>query len=266
MTDDGTAISGFDFEAHGRQAAQEYAKVRPVYEGLAGAVHHILSNATERSGIKTHSIQPRAKDVESFGRKATARDKENPDAPKYPSPLLGIEDMAGVRVITYFPNEVAEIGKQINLEFDVLDHTDRIRAMREQERLGYESDHYLVRLTAKRTELGEYNRFAGLKCEIQVRTVLQHAWAEIEHDIGYKSEISVPGEIRRRFQEVAGLLSIADREFQQIQDAYGALRQQLQASVAAGILSGIDLTVDAVQAYVSDNFGIDDRVSKDSYE
>jgi hypothetical protein len=52
-----------------------------------------------------------------------------------------------------------------------------------------------------------------LKFEIQVRSILQHAWAEIEHDLGYKSKQSVPKQIRRRFSRVAGLLELADAEF-----------------------------------------------------
>ena len=44
--------------------------------------------------------------------------------------------------------------------------------------------------------------------EIQFRTVLQHAWAEIEHDLGYKTEFGIPLDVRREFSRVAGLLEI----------------------------------------------------------
>lgn len=56
-----------------------------------------------------------------------------------------------------------------------------------QGRLGYQSIHYLVKLPDQKTEWAEYKRFEGLIAEIQVRTILQHAWAEMEHDIQYKS-------------------------------------------------------------------------------
>ncbi len=49
-----------------------------------------------------------------------------------------------------------------------------------------------------------------MRCEIQIRSILQHAWAEIEHDLGYKSNITVPAEIRRDFSRLAGLLEIAE--------------------------------------------------------
>ena len=69
-------------------------------------------------------------------------------------------------------------------------------------------------------------------CEVQVRTTLQHAWAEIEHDIQYKSENEIPKEIRRKFRALAGLVEIADREFQSIQDMDSALKDAIQKSAA----------------------------------
>jgi hypothetical protein len=62
-----------------------------------------------------------------------------------------------------------------------------------------------------------------LVAEIQVRTILQHAWAEIEHDTRYKAVDVAPTAIARRFVALAGLLEIADREFQALQDSYKPL-------------------------------------------
>ena len=75
-----------------------------------------------------------------------------------------------------------------------------------EERFGYQSVHYLVALKEDRTSLSEYLQYKGLIAEIQVRTILQHAWAEIEHDIQYKSSETIPQPIRRRFMQLAGLL------------------------------------------------------------
>lgn len=86
------------------------------------------------------------------------------------------------------------------------------------DRFGYLSLHFIARLSDGRVELVEYRRFKGLRFEIQIRSILQHAWAEIEHDLGYKSASGVPAEVRRRFARVSGLLELADSEFCAIRD------------------------------------------------
>ncbi len=78
---------------------------------------------------------------------------------------------------------------------------------------GYLSVHFVASLSDQRLALSEYGRFKDYTAEIQIRSILQHAWAEIEHDLGYKNPNSVPAEVRRSFSRVAGLLEIADQEF-----------------------------------------------------
>jgi hypothetical protein len=90
---------------------------------------------------------------------------------------------------------------------------------------------YVVQLDSVRKQQIEYKRLAELKCEIQIRTILQHAWAEIEHDLEYKSETNPP-EIRRRFAALSALLEIADREFEDIRRQEEELRKHVAASLS----------------------------------
>ena len=135
-----------------------------------------------------------------------------------------------------------------------------------EDRLGYQSVHYIVELPPNRTCLPEYSRYSGLKAEIQLRTVLQHAWAEIEHDIQYKSIETIPKEIRRRFTALAGLLEIADREFQAVQADDERLRQQARRSVAQGKLNEVEITGDALKAYLDQKLGSDGRMTASGYD
>ena len=80
-------------------------------------------------------------------------------------------------------------------------------------------------------KLPEYCLFDKMKCEIQVRTILQHAWAEIEHDVVYKSLGEIPFRVRRRFACLAGLLEIADREFESLRQDEMAVRQAIQSKL-----------------------------------
>ena len=208
----------FDFAGHRRTAVEKYLRVRPRYEAFAWAVREILVQALRAADITVNSVEARAKDPESFGTKAEAPSDNDPRAPKYPNPLGQITDLAGVRIITFFPRDVATIGHCIREQFEVIEHTDLSRTLIREERFGYQSDHFLVKLSSDRTVLPEYEPHRGLVAEVQVRTILQHAWAEIEHDIRYKSAITIPNSIRRRFMALAGVLEIADREFQAIQE------------------------------------------------
>jgi len=61
---------------------------------------------------------------------------------------------------------------------------------------------------------------------------LQHAWAEIEHDLGYKVGATIPVPVRRRFSRLAGLLEIADREFKEIRDELAAYASRVGQEIA----------------------------------
>jgi hypothetical protein len=68
-------------------------------------------------------------------------------------------------------------------------------------------------MKSQRTDLPEYRPFRLLKFELQIRSILQHAWAEIEHDLQYKTKEAIPRELQRRFARLSGLLELADDEF-----------------------------------------------------
>jgi putative GTP pyrophosphokinase len=136
----------------------------------------------------------------------------------------------------------------------------------EEDRLGYQSVHFIVKLSETRINLPEYKQYKNLMCEIQVRTVMQHAWAEIEHDIQYKSSITIPADLRRRFITLAGLLEVADHEFQTIQDLDAARQKESQTSVSKGNLNKVEITPSALKTYLDQRMGSDARVSNYSYE
>jgi putative GTP pyrophosphokinase len=171
-----------------------------------------------------------------------------------------------VRVIAFFPKTLVEIDQLIREEFIVVERTDKREDLVEEERFGYASIHYIVRIGVPRATLPEYERFGETTAEIQIRTILQHAWAEIEHDIQYKSASAIPSDIRRRFMALAGMLEIADREFQAVQDADRALTESARGRIQAGQLEGVEITPSAVKAYLDLKLGADGRISDYSYE
>jgi putative GTP pyrophosphokinase len=180
--------------------------------------------------------------------------------------LKQITDLAGVRIITYLPSTVEEVNRLISDEFEIVELSDKGKVLIEEERFGYQSVHYLVRLRPERARLAEYERFTKSIAEIQVRTILQHAWAEIEHNIQYKSSAAIPLEIRRRFMAVAGVLEIADREFQTIQDEDRRLAHRASEVVEGGDLSGLEITPAALEQFLNKKLGSDSRISDWTYD
>lgn len=183
---------------------KKYSLFSQLLQGLVGK----LLFARE---IKTHSISSRLKDRTSLENKIK-------DKVKYNS-LNDITDVVGVRIITHYSDEIDSIAEVIEQEFDI-DRENSIdkRIVLEPDRFGYLSLHYIVSLKQDRYTLSEYSSFKGLKAEIQIRSILQHAWAEISHDTGYKSEITVPHAVKRQFSRLAGLLELADDEFVNIKN------------------------------------------------
>jgi ppGpp synthetase/RelA/SpoT-type nucleotidyltranferase len=206
----------FDFTGHRQQAIGDYEKVQNLYEECAHSVQSVLRIALRDEHVKVQTITARGKGLESFGDKAAKPADDRPNEPKYPDPLRDITDMAGVRVIVYLLDHRDEVDKLIKREFNVREKKPVLPGG--DEAPGYESIHYLVAFRPNRHELTEYRRFRDLIVEIQVCTVLQHAWAEIEHGIRYKPEGYVSESIRRRLTGIAATLGMADETFQDVEN------------------------------------------------
>ena len=153
--------------------------------------------------LKLHSVTLRLKSRDSLARKLARPDRTY-------ARLWDVTDLVGLRVITYFEDGVDRVGKLVEarLPVDFQRSADK-RATRDAARFGYRSLHYVCRAAPSAgDDLPPEARF-----EIQARTVLEHAWAEIEHDLGYKAGDAVPSEVRRRLNRLSGLLELADQEF-----------------------------------------------------
>jgi putative GTP pyrophosphokinase len=266
MAEPESASKPFDFAEHRRAAVSEYLKVQSFYGDLAGVIARILEECLNKRQIKVLSVQHRAKKPTGVEAKAAIPSEADPNTPKYPEPLKQITDLAGVRIIAYFPGTLADIDHLLDDEFDIVERFNKGEELIEEERFEYQSIHYLVRIKPDRARLAEYGRFADAVAEVQVRTILQHAWAEIEHDIQYKSSTAIPTEIRRRFMALAGMLEIADREFQAIDDQDRALADKTRGMVSRGDLGGVEITPDALKLFLDKKLGSDGRISDWSYD
>lgn len=207
----------------------EYRQKVDVYSELAKAVASILDELLKKAGISVHFLSWRVKDEATLRQKLEARHK------KY-GQLDDVTDVAGIRIVTFFADQVDEVAELIDHEFrvDYENSVDKSRVL-DPNQFGYLSRHYVVELSRERLSQGDFSRFSGYKCEVQIRSILQHAWAEIEHDLGYKNRESVPREIRRSFSRLAGLLELADSEFGRIRDELSQFARTVTARLEKGL-------------------------------
>ena len=209
---------------------------------LAGAeAVELVTSVLDEAGINYLSVSGRTKSIASFAEKATRTlDGER----LYTDPLREIGDQLGVRVITYVRDDVDAVADLLGDQVVVNDDRDLGRETASEGRFGYASRHLQIALDPARESQPAYAHLRGRNVQIQIRTVLQHAWAEFEHDIRYKG--TVPAEhahdFDRRFTLAAGLLELADQEFATIRDR---LRGPVDADRAAQPQSDADPRLDA---------------------
>lgn len=102
--------------------------------------------------------------------------------------------------------------------------------------MGYKSVHLICKLNNERASLPENEKYRQLAFEIQVRTILQHSWAEIEHDKNYKFSGVLPKEIKRRLMVLSGALELIDREFNQLSKEIDSYANKVKIDTEIGEL------------------------------
>ena len=211
----------------GRDWSAEFLRRRETYDAFRVALCDRIGASIDGEAIALSQIESRTKTVKSFIEKVTSKGK-------YANPLDEMTDLVGIRVIVYYPDDVRAVGALIEREFDI-DWANSARRGEDDppDRFGYRSDHYIVRPP-------DDERFAGLRAEIQLRTVMQHAWAAVDHRIRYKAD-DLPRDLSRRLFRLNALLEIADEQFASLQHASLDRSTEYEVALEHGDL---DVTID----------------------
>lgn len=167
-----------------------------------------------------------------------------------PAPRFRASTDRSFRVITHLASDVETVVGILRGAFSVDDSRslDKHAAL-DPDRFGYLSHHLVAKLSPARSTLPEWSSFEDFDFEVQVRSVLQHAWAEIEHDLGYKSVTGIPSQLRRRFARLAGLLELADAEFDAISADVATHVAEVEAALARG--NAVEIDRDSVRALIA---------------
>jgi putative GTP pyrophosphokinase len=226
--------------------ANKYADVELRYAQFASRLDELIRALLHSSDLEVIQVESRAKTVASFKEKVERPGKS------YKNPLTEVTDLAGIRVITYYVEDVDAVETLLEREFLI----DRSRSLDKGHQLntdqfGYLSRHFVVSLREPRAGLPEWRQFTGLVAEFQVRTALQHAWASVSHKLEYKTELEVPSELRRGLRRLSALFELADEQFSEFRDASKEIGAAVAASVARGEYDR-PLDLAALLSYIED--------------
>ncbi len=209
----------------------------------------ILNALSERKIIIAYSSS-REKSLSGFEEKCmrTIYDEtKSTYIPKYSDPKNQITDLAGVRIVTYLNSDIYMVSNVVEsmFEIDYANSGNKLYSL-DENKVGYLSLHYIVSL---KTPSYEERKFRDFKCEIQIRTVLQDAWAQIFHDRYYKNNIDVlelSNALKRKTNLIAGSLELIDDQIDELVHQYDAnstlpitdeqLQQLLDSSIEVSTL------------------------------
>ncbi|MBQ8590133.1 MAG: hypothetical protein IJ486_06730 [Firmicutes bacterium] len=236
-----------------RMIVDTYRKRRNSYVAMGDAAHQRLESLIKESGIEIFGIEHRVKSESSLIGKLNLRGEGF-------HKLEDLTDILGARIICYFADDVDRVGKLIEQAFDV-DHkrSKDKRALIRVDSFGYLSVHYICALPH---DAGYPDDICGIYFEIQVRTILQHTWAAINHDMGYKSEFGVPRVVGRELSRIAGLLELADDEFVRVRNTMHAYTSEIREKIANNTAHDVLIDTLSLQEYVATNSRMTEFMAK----
>jgi len=201
-----------------REQVAKYTALYPRYQLFGKTLQSLLGRASEEHAPLA-IVQARPKSISGFAEKALRKREEYIRRYGFADPVVQITDLCGARVITQTRDEVNAICEFIKEHFDIdwrntVDCGGRLKPTE----FGYRSVHYVVEFKrgvfpAKHVDVTIPREVYALRAEIQVRTFLEHAWAEFTHDVGYKGAFKIPAKWERELADVAAVLEGADESF-----------------------------------------------------
>lgn len=229
---------------HTEMLLDEYHEQLPFFEKMETIVVERLRTCFDENNIHIAGLETRIKAEDSLANKIELKGY------KYHS-ISDITDVLGVRVITFFSDEVDLVSALVEQMFDVdwENSVDRRKTL-EIDRFGYMSLHYICRVPESMYKDAEMPQLNRIRFELQMRSMLQHMWANMYHDMGYKSDVEIPVEYQRNMNRLAGMLELADEQFSRIRREINDYRRNVQSLVASGNFNEVPLNGDTFRSYL----------------
>lgn len=234
----------YGLDLHCNMLLDEYHENMPAYNKIMAIAKQELDKAINGIGLYIVAQESRIKTESSLAGKLDLKGY------KYSS-ISDITDIVGIRIVTFFSDEVDKVAVLIDKLFDV-DWSQSVdkRKMHALDSFGYNSLHYICRIPKSLYSDPDLPMVNELRFEVQMRTALQHVWSNLNHDTGYKSGVDVPKEYIRNLNCLAGMLELADEQFSRIRTEINDYRRKVQSLVADGEFDKVPLDMDSFTSYL----------------
>lgn len=231
-----------------KELRERFNELEPELNRFGAALREVLITLLKQSHIRVLSVEYRVKTFESFCEKVVRK--------HYVDPFRQTVDLCGVRIILFSPGDVQRVDALLRAEFKIDEALDRSSSLREEE-FGYRSTHYVIRLPPTWLTVPGYRGLGELLAEVQVRTILMHAWADLSHRLSYKSADQTPHQFRRRIFRLSALFELADDEFEKLHEEKRQFQQRLMMDAMEDpylFATTHNLNLDTLQTYLNLRF------------
>lgn len=231
-------------DPHTEMILEEYDQQLPLFRRLERIVQITLQDILDSNGLMVTAVNTRIKTRESLAGKLELKGY------KYHS-ISDITDILGSRIITLYTDDVDRIAAMVEQVFDIdWENSVDKRRLHNTDSFGYNSVHYICRLPKTLVDEPNWPQLNETRFELQLRTTLQHAWASLDHDIGYKTGVEIPHVYTRQINRLAGMLEMVDDEFSRIRTEITDYRRRVQQLVQNGKLDDVQLDGDTFRSYL----------------
>ena len=212
------------------RSLEQYSALLPRLNAASEAIGDAIRARLRDDGLNHHTVQARVKDPGSVKEKL---DRLTADGRfKYERGLEQLDDLIGVRIIMFLEPDIADVATALKGQFGCREDDDKTSSQRRNGQIGYAGRHLILEVPAGNVPVGCHT-FIGERFEVQIRTVLQHAWAAFEHDIRYKGLAEANAEVDRAFTMASTLIELADAQFSAINDIVKRRQAESTAEFAA---------------------------------
>jgi len=213
-------VPSTDFEKEKAEFREYHGNnIKRMEEAKDSFISLLTALITRSEKIEVSKVEGRVKDREECIRKFNRKYRTELEKSRSEYTIKEyISDLIGLRVVCLYEDDIERVREIIDRHFNVIEVTDKIAAIESTESsFGYKGLHLDAKLGDSRSQSEEYQDYADLPVEIQIRTIVQDSWSILDHKIKYKK--AIPNNLKRRINTLAALFELADREFKEIRVA-----------------------------------------------